>query len=341
MIQAHVLDAWTAPTARSANAFRHLTVLGGFAAPLFLFLAGAGLMIAAGRAAPGATWRTAAAAGVRRGLLIFVLAFLFRLQALIVSPGGPLLALFRVDILNIMGLTMAAVAMLCVAAGNRRRAIVWCAAAAVVIAAATPAVRAAAWVDRLPIWLQWHLRPAGEHTTFTLLPWAAFPFAGAAWGGAASCTWTGRSAEARGQIWTTAAAALVTVLGFVAASRPSYASASFWTTSPAFFTIRVGIVLGLVAALQAIDRLLPARVRGFDVLQQFGRESLFIYWIHVELVYGYATWALHGRLAVWQAVAGCGVMSALLFAAIPLRRRLTNKWRNRRILETGPRPATI
>ena len=35
--------------------------------------------------------------------MIFVLAFLFRVQAFIVSPGNHLVTLFRVDILNIMG----------------------------------------------------------------------------------------------------------------------------------------------------------------------------------------------------------------------------------------------
>src|SRR5688500_14692160 len=109
MIQAHALDAWTAPAARSSDAFRNLLVLGGFAAPLFLFLAGAGLIISADRAHPS-EWRAAAARGLNRGLVIFALAFLFRLQALIVSPGGPLLGLFRVDILNILGLSMAAAA---------------------------------------------------------------------------------------------------------------------------------------------------------------------------------------------------------------------------------------
>jgi len=45
----------------------------------------------------------AAEAICRRGLEIFILAFLFRLQGFIVTPGAPLVSLFRVDILNIMG----------------------------------------------------------------------------------------------------------------------------------------------------------------------------------------------------------------------------------------------
>jgi len=40
---------------------------------------------------------------MRRGLEIFLLAFVFRAQSFIVSPGNPLVSLLRVDILNIMG----------------------------------------------------------------------------------------------------------------------------------------------------------------------------------------------------------------------------------------------
>src|SRR5689334_9790687 len=107
MIEAHTLDAWTRPADRSTHAFRNLTILGGFAAPLFLFLAGVGLVLSA-----DATWRRTGSrsAGAdrvcRRGLEIFILAFLFRLQAFVVSPGNPPIAIFRVDILNVMGPTL-------------------------------------------------------------------------------------------------------------------------------------------------------------------------------------------------------------------------------------------
>jgi len=51
MIEAHTIDAWTRPAAKSTVAFRNATVLGGFAAPLFLWLAGVGVALAAARTA--------------------------------------------------------------------------------------------------------------------------------------------------------------------------------------------------------------------------------------------------------------------------------------------------
>ena len=104
MIEAHTIDAWTQPSARRGAIFRDATVLGGFAAPLFLWLAGLAVALAAAAAVRrGGSRREAAEAVCRRGLEIFILAFLFRLQAFLVSPGGHPITLFRVDILNIMG----------------------------------------------------------------------------------------------------------------------------------------------------------------------------------------------------------------------------------------------
>src|SRR5204862_7029924 len=103
MIEAHTLDAWTRAADRHTIAFRNLAILGGFAAPLFLWLAGAALALAAEGASKRTTRADAVRTGVRRGIEIFLLAFLFRLQAFVLSPGGPALRLLRVDILNIMG----------------------------------------------------------------------------------------------------------------------------------------------------------------------------------------------------------------------------------------------
>ena len=47
MIEAHTLDAWTLHADRDSVSYRYLMVLGGFAAPLFLFLAGIAVPFAA------------------------------------------------------------------------------------------------------------------------------------------------------------------------------------------------------------------------------------------------------------------------------------------------------
>jgi hypothetical protein len=72
-----------------------------------------------------------------------------------------------------------------------------------------------------------------------------------------------------------------------------------------------------------------------DPLARFGRSSLFIYWIHVELVYGYATWLIRGRLPLWGVVAAFAAFCAAMYAAIVLRDRLVEGWRIRRLRQTA------
>jgi len=323
MIEAHTVDAWTRDAGRMSIAFRNARILGGFAAPLFLSLAGLSMALSAAAIMRRTNSRRAAVERIcARGLEIFVLAFLFRVQAFIVSPGSEFLALFRVDILNIMGPALVLAGLAWAIAKTPRAQVLWLGAIAAVIGLLTPVVRTSAILDRLPAIVQWYLRPAGSQTTFVMFPWAGFVFAGAAVGVLLAAVKDERRLQAS---FGVAGAALVAA-GFYAATLPSpYRESSFWTSSPAYFAIRIGVVVLAVAALFFVElvsqQATKSRKRGgfrrfvFSPLQTLGRSSLFIYWIHVELVYGYATWPLHGRLPVWGALAACGVFSGLMYLA--------------------------
>ena len=175
MIEAHVLDAWTLRSERTSTAFGYLNILGGSAAPLFLWLAGLSLVLAAeqGERRTGDR-RGAGLALARRGLEIFALAFIFRAQSFIVSPGNPLVSLLRVDILNIMGPSMAAAALLWWLARGARLAVVLACGVAAAIAFVTPLVRTAPWLGLLPPAVQWYISPSGNHSTFTLFHWSGW-----------------------------------------------------------------------------------------------------------------------------------------------------------------------
>ena len=325
MIEAHTVDAWTRASAKHGVAFRDATILGGFAAPLFLWLAGVAVVLAAGRSEARGASRAAAVDGVcRRGLEIFILAFLFRLQAFIVSPGSHPVTLFRVDILNVMGPAIAAAALLWGStASNTVRAGLF-AIAATIVAMTTPLIRAAAWVDALPIWLQWYARPFGDHTTFTLFPWVGFVFGGGAVGALIASTRDDRT-EARMQFWLTIAGAALVVVGFVTAARPAiYASSSFWTSSPTWFAIRLGVMMIALAGLKACATVVDAPVTqafapAWNAIARMGRSSLFVYWIHVELVYGYASWLWRGRLPLWGTAIAYAAFCMLVYRVIDLR----------------------
>ncbi len=358
MIEAHTVDAWTRLNVRRSIPFRDATVLGGFAAPLFLWLAGLAVVLAATRTAERSGSRRAASEMIcRRGLEIFILAFLFRVQAFIVSPGSHPVALFRVDILNIMGPAIAAAGVVWLAASTTARRVTWYAVLAIAVAIVTPLVRLAPFVDGLPLWVQWYIRPAGEYTTFTLFPWAGFVFAGGSVGALIAAAREARD-ERRVHAILGIVGVVLVAIGFSTAARPSiYAASSFWTSSPTWFAIRLGILmiaLTVIYACEAVFAALKGRAthkvalghatqkvaQGFspaiDPVARLGRSSLFVYWIHVELVYGYASWGWRHRLPLWGTAIAYVLFCVLMYRAIGWRDLAVRRWRNR---SRGTRPA--
>jgi uncharacterized membrane protein len=315
MMEAHTVDAWTRPASRRGVVYRDAVVLGGFAAPLFLWLAGLAVVLAAtSTMRRGGSRRDAAEAVCRRGLEIFILAFLFRLQAFIVSPGSHPITLFRVDILNIMGPAIVAAGLAWTLAQSPAGLAVLYAILGTLVAILSPIVRTMGAIDRLPVWLQWYIRPAGEHTTFTAFPWTGFVFAGAAVG---AILMSARERSGRTHAGIAAAGLALVGMGFYTASRPAiYAQSSFWTSSPTYFAIRVGMIMASFAALYRVEQVTTRLGVAVTALERFGRRSLFVYWIHVELVYGYATWPIHGRLPLWGVGLAYVAFAGLMYGAV-------------------------
>ena len=330
MIEAHTLDAWTRPSSRHSTAFAYATMASGFAAPLFLWLAGLAIPLA-GASALRRGWprRTAAENVCKRGLEIFILAFLFRLQAFTVSPGAHPITLFRVDILNIIGPAMVACGVLWLLFESSPVLVIAYSVVATAIAMTAPLIRHAGFISALPIWVQWYLHPAADNTTFTGFPWVGFAFAGAAVG---TLIVAARDRGQQQRLLSAIGVAGVTLVGvgFWAASRPSiYVDASFWTTSPAYFAIRTGAMMTALALMYFVDAAVSQSSGFARVLERFGRSSLFVYWIHVELVYGYASWPIRRRLPLWGTAIAYTVFTVLMFAAVLLRDRAVDFWRRR------------
>jgi uncharacterized membrane protein len=336
MIQAHVLDAWTLRSQRGSTVFAAFNLLGGLAAPLFLWLAGLSLVLAAEqRLVRTGDRRFAARSLLRRGGEIFLLAFGFRLQAFIVSPGNPLVSLLRVDILNIMGPAMMAAAVIWGLSRGPRLAAAMLGVCAAAIALVTPLVRNAAWLPLLPPVLQWYLSPNGNHSTFTLFPWAGFLFAGAVVG--LILAHASRQTEGRALGFIAIAGLGVMAVSYLASMLPTlYADSSFWHTSPTYFGIRVGLLMVSLCALFALTAVARYAPAAAAVLAKFGRHSLFVYWIHVELVYGYTTMLIHHRLPLWGVGVAYVAFCCAMYWAIALKNHVVEWWRLR---PHPPRPA--
>ena len=115
MFQTHCYDSWLGGVARQSRFFMYSQLLGTFPAPLFLFLAGISFALVTEKLlrkvlSPGQIARTT----IRRGAEIVGFGLLFRLQEFLIGWGwAPKSDLFRVDILNTIGLSMMLMGILC------------------------------------------------------------------------------------------------------------------------------------------------------------------------------------------------------------------------------------
>ena len=108
MFQTHCYDSWLGGAARNGSFLHWSQRLGTLPAPLFLFLAGVSFALVIGKLLrKGLTPGELTRAKARRGAEIFVFGLLFRLQEYTLAWGwAPWTDLFRVDVLNIIGLSM-------------------------------------------------------------------------------------------------------------------------------------------------------------------------------------------------------------------------------------------
>jgi uncharacterized membrane protein len=335
MVAAHVTDAWTRVEDRQRDLYGYTVIIAGLAAPLFLFLAGLTLSMAASARATAVGHRAAARMAGVRGLQIFALAFLFRLQAQLLG-WGPLVNLLKVDILNIMGLAMLAAAILWSLSPHRVVRMALFALATAALAMSTPLVREAGWLAALPDAMEAYVRPLAGRTNFVLFPWAGFLLGGAITGELVQAARTDR-AERRLQLGLLIAGIAGIAAAYALSFQPSiYPNANFWTSSPTFFFMRLGLNTALVPAAWAIDRChgfarrrwaglftepdVPGRV-----ITTLGRSSLFVYWIHVEMAYGAIALPLRRSMPLELSLLGTLLLCALLYGIV--------RWKDDRLRE--------
>ena len=318
MVEAHLFDAWVRVIDRSQHPYQWAMVVGGFSAPLFLFLAGVAMALAAGsRLRKGLTASETAAIARRRGWQILGLAFLFRLQSFIISGGPYPETLLKVDILNVMGLSMVLAAVLW-GIGSRN---VWRGAAlasvALIFAMVTPLVRSAPLVASLPYPFQWYFTSVAGSGAFTLFPWVGFLLLGVVIGLGLDRTRT--DDDERRVIWAMAIAGpAIAVAGYLSTALPPiYFGTTFWTGSPTYFFVRLGILITTIPIAYAWN----ASFRGWSPLRDFGIASLFVYWIHVEMVYGVVSFWLHKALTFEQALLSYIAFSLFLYGLVRLKDR--------------------
>jgi uncharacterized membrane protein len=292
MFEVHCYDAWLGGPAREGTFFRLSQFSGTIPAPFFIFLSGISCALVSDQMRrKGASASEIATRIIRRGAEIFGLGLFFRVQEYLLGlPGAPTSDLLRVDVLNLIGLSLLFMGVLLRLSESRPVRVILATAIALGIACATPPL----WTTWRPHWLPWfiesyingvHIYNAPQPWLFPVFPWTGFAFAGLAVGTVLLSDWSAKN-QAQATAWL---AAIGTGLFFLSEwlDRRSqlYAVYDYWHTSPNFFLARVGICLVVTWLGYAWCRWGLGQV-GFSPLIQLGRASLLVYWVHIEFVYG-------------------------------------------------------
>jgi uncharacterized membrane protein len=317
MVLAHVSDSWTRDLDRTGEPWYVVAFIGGVASPLFLFLAGVACAMVASR--------KGAALARRRGWEIFALGLLFRVQSQILG-WGPLDNLLKVDMLNVMGLSMVIASYLWQATDTERTRVATFAVVTGSIAMLTPIVRDVAWLASLPDPIEAYIRPAGPYAAFPMFAWSGFLFAGVLAGALVHAVHGVRDKDVLLQNSLAIAGGAGVVLGWLASFQPSiYDSASFWHDSPTFFFVRLGLVALLLPIAWVLEQLLPTLV--LAPVTTLGRSSLFVYWIHVEMVYGVVAEPIKRTLPLWMSLASTALLVVALYGLVVAKNHLAPRLR--------------
>ncbi len=307
MIQGHTFDAFTAAEHRSGAAFMLSQFFGGLAPAIFLFLTGITFALGMDRRERQALspWGRIVAA-LHRSRYLFLLAFLFRIQMWVFGlPGSRWQDLFKVDILNCMGMTMLLLSALAVASPAWRFRLAAC--AGIGIAALSPLASEVNW-SWAPAFVAAYFVPS--YSLFAVFPWASFLAFGVA---AGSLIRLVRHEQMnRVMQWAAILGFGLVLAGQYFASLPYsiYSKSEFWLNSPAQVISKLGVVL-LLAAL-AFLWMEYGVGRRWSWVRQLGTTSLLVYWVHIELVYGRWLGAWRQNLRPEE----CAVFTLVLLAAM-------------------------
>jgi uncharacterized membrane protein len=330
MFQTHCYDSWLSPELHATQLYK-LSQLGGTVpAPLFIFLAGVSFALATeklrekGIARSAIAWQT-----ILRGAEIFVLGILFRVQEYVLGyKWVPWTDLLRVDILNILGISMILMGALCwftavsSIAVARSRGIYASLFVAAIVALVTPPL----WTTWRPRFLVWPLQTYinGVHTfgepqrwLFPIFPWCAFAFFGLAVGFLIFSDFA-RKREALffGFLGVAGVVAILLSVLFDALPIRVYSVYDYWHSSPNFFLARCGVLMIILWLVYVWCRWGFAQ-KGFSPALQLGQTSLLVYWVHMEFVYGTLSILPKHNCSIWKATFGlCVIFFAMLGLSI-------------------------
>lgn len=319
MLQGHVFDSFLRNDLRGGSAFVLSQFVGGMPPAIFLFLTGVTLsFLMDSSERKGLLPRQRVITAFRRSGYLFLLAFAFRTQLWLFSQPAPWADVFKVDILNCMGLAIALLSIMALFRTVERARL--CAILGLAIAAASPVVSQME-LSGLPSLVRNYVVP--DYRFFSFFPWAAY----VAFGMSAGSIIRSTSAETieRFMQWCAIVGGALILACQYASNLPYslYPKSEYWLNSPAQVLTKQGVLLLMLALAFLWTRY--GSQGNWSWVRQLGTTSLLVYWVHIELVYGRTLSAYKLNLNVGQTVAAAAtliVLMLILSTAKTYRQRL-------------------
>jgi uncharacterized membrane protein len=320
MVQGHTLDVLLLPSFQSAWWYNVWEFCRGFTAPTFLLLSGFSFALATIRRFDNhLTLGPRVWARLRKFAFFVLLGYSMHFPVHSVGDlryAGPesWQSFLQVDVLQTIGFSLIGLQLLVLALRSKMRFAAATVGGSLLIAFTAPLLWNSASVNSFPLALRSALIGTGG-SLFPLLPWCSYVLLGAGLG--TIYLTAARSSNLMLKAFVPIGLALMAV-GMIAErlALRMYGEANFWPTTPHLFLTRIGFVLAIVgAATFAVPRLQGSG----STLRSLAEESLLVYFIHVDLLYG-SVWNrglrnyLGGSLTFAQAYVWVIVMIAAMAA---------------------------
>ncbi|MEW6060996.1 MAG: heparan-alpha-glucosaminide N-acetyltransferase domain-containing protein [Bacteroidota bacterium] len=290
MVQGHTFDALLDFELRSNTLFFVHDFFHGFIAPMFLFASGTAFGISTFKkwqehvSVTQHVWRRI---GKFLGLLLIGYALhlpYFSLQKILtVATEGEIATWQQVDALHCIAATLLILQLSILVLKTEKR-FIWCVGTgAVAVIFLSPIVWSIDFKQMFPLWLVSYLN-SGNNSWFPLFPWSAYLLCGVIF------SWLFINAkEHRQAMKLMQHAVVIGVLAFtlslVVVNLPFniYPHHDVWKVNPLIIVARLGFVAVITSAVFFAEHTVKIKSQ---IPQIMGRESLFIYVLHLVILYG-------------------------------------------------------
>jgi len=293
MIEGHTVDAVLSPIYKngSSTIFQFWTFFRGLTAPFFFFSAGLAFVVATVKSKDGVLVISGRAKRrrVRRIVTLLTLGYAlhFPLELLydpssVTAEGWKTFLL--VDALHVISLSLLAILLIALAVRAEKKLAGIYSAAAVLSLLIAPLLEQVNWETfTSPAFYSYLTFRSGSY--FTLFPFSAYLFAGAAFGAASMSLPMESRARFLSRNFLKASIVSIGLFLICYPVQQLFVSpdSDFWRVLPAINLLRFGIV----ASAASLIGLVSVRINRFPrILPAIGRSSLTIYVVHLMIVYG-------------------------------------------------------